>query len=40
MDDLLYVTTTVVFFTLMLAYVRGCDALGRGENERGAADER
>jgi hypothetical protein len=28
--DLLYLLLTVVFFALMLAYVRGCEALGRG----------
>ena len=32
--DLLYVGGTVLFFALMLAYVRGCEALGR----RAAAD--
>ncbi len=29
MLDLAYIALTVAFFTLMLAYVRGCDALGR-----------
>jgi hypothetical protein len=30
MLDIIYVALTVVFFALMLAYVRGCEALGRG----------
>ena len=29
MFDLLYVAITVAFFAIMLAYVRGCKALGR-----------
>jgi len=29
MGDVLYVTGTIVFFVLMLAYVRGCARLGR-----------
>jgi hypothetical protein len=29
MLDIAYVALTIVFFALMLAYVRGCDALGR-----------
>jgi hypothetical protein len=29
MRDLMYVLGTVVFFLLMLAYVRGCERLGR-----------
>lgn len=29
MLDLVYVLATVAFFALMLAYVRGCAALGR-----------
>ena len=29
MRDLLYVGVTVAFFALMLAYVRGCERLGR-----------
>jgi hypothetical protein len=29
MLDIAYVALTVVFFALMLAYVRACDALGR-----------
>ena len=29
MGDILYTAVTVLFFVLMLAYVRGCDALGR-----------
>lgn len=30
MADLAYLLLTVVFFALMIAYVRGCEALGRG----------
>ncbi len=33
MLDVLYVAGSVVFFALMLAYVRGCEALGRGTVE-------
>ena len=29
MLDIAYVALTVLFFALMLAYVRACDALGR-----------
>lgn len=29
MLDAAYITLTLLFFTLMLGYVRGCDALGR-----------
>jgi len=29
--DLLYILLTVAFFGLMLAYVRGCQRLGREE---------
>lgn len=29
MKDVLYVAGTIVFFALMLAYVRGCARLGR-----------
>lgn len=28
--DVVYVLATILFFALMLAYVRGCAALGRG----------
>ena len=31
MLDIAYVALTVLFFALMLAYVRACDALGRGQ---------
>ncbi len=37
MRDLIYVVVTVSFFALMLAYVGGCERLGRdgaGEAER------
>lgn len=30
MIDLAYVLGTLAFFALMLAYVRGCERLGRG----------
>ena len=33
MGDFLYCTITVVFFGLMLAYVRGCEALGRSTTD-------
>ena len=29
MLDVAYLLTTIAFFGLMLAYVRGCEALGR-----------
>lgn len=29
MIDLIYVLGTIAFFALMLAYVRGCEVLGR-----------
>jgi hypothetical protein len=31
MLDILYIAITIVFFGLMLAYVRGCERLGREE---------
>jgi hypothetical protein len=37
MLDLVYIAVTVAFFALMLAYVRGCERLGRdgtSEEER------
>jgi hypothetical protein len=36
MLDLIYIAVTLVFFGLMLAYVRGCERLGRdaGGEER------
>lgn len=37
MLDVVYILVTLVFFGLMLAYVRGCELLGRestGEDER------
>ena len=37
MLDVLYITLTVVFFGLMLAYVRGCEALGRRTDGEGRA---
>ena len=30
MTDLLYLLGTILFFAAMLAYVRGCERLGRG----------
>jgi hypothetical protein len=33
MLDVIYLLTTVGFFAAMLAYVRGCEALGRGAGE-------
>jgi hypothetical protein len=35
MLDIAYVALTVVFFALMLAYVRGCDSLGRRQDGEG-----
>jgi hypothetical protein len=32
MLDIVYVALTVLFFALMLGYVRGCDALGRRQD--------
>ncbi len=37
MRDIAYIALTVVFFALMIAYVRACERLGRGstgEEER------
>lgn len=37
MIDVVYIVLTMAFFLLMLAYVRGCERLGRdatGEEER------
>jgi len=37
MTDLIYVLVTVVFYGLMIAYVRGCELLGgdgEGEEKR------
>lgn len=37
MLDLVYIVVTLAFFGLMLAYVRGCEHLGKdgtGEDER------
>jgi len=31
MLDILYIAVTIVFFGLMLAYVRGCERLGHEE---------
>jgi hypothetical protein len=32
MLDTAYIALTLAFFGLMLAYVRGCDRLGRGQD--------
>jgi hypothetical protein len=41
MLDLVYLAATVAFFAAMLAYVRGCEKLGRDESLAAeAADER
>jgi hypothetical protein len=43
MIDLIYVLGTLAFFWLMLAYVRGCDLLGRtasSDVERAETDTR
>jgi hypothetical protein len=32
MYDLLYIAGTIVFFALMLAYVAGCQSLGREDD--------
>lgn len=37
MRDLAYIALTIVFFGLMIAYVRGCERLGR---DASAEDER
>jgi hypothetical protein len=37
MMDIVYIVVTVLFFALMIAYVRGCELLGRdaeGEEKR------
>ncbi len=36
MLDLLYVLGSVVFFVAMIAYVRGCEALGRDSGSKEA----
>lgn len=41
MYDLLYLAGTVAFYALMLAYVAGCERLGRSaDGDESAADER
>jgi hypothetical protein len=37
--DLAYVLGTLAFFALMLAYVRGCERLGRGSAVESARPE-
>jgi len=34
MLDLVYVAITLGFFALMLAYIRGCEALGREDTHK------
>jgi hypothetical protein len=38
MADLLYLVGTILFFRLMLAYVRGCERLGRAGADAAAAE--
>ena len=33
MLDLLYIAITIAFFAIMLAYIRGCEALGRATTQ-------
>jgi hypothetical protein len=33
MRDLAYVALTLAFFAMMIAYVRGCELLGRGASD-------
>ena len=40
MLDIAYIVGTVLFFALMLAYVRGCAALGKRTPGDVAAEER
>lgn len=37
MIDVMYLLGTLAFFALMLAYVRGCELLGRSEPLNGEA---
>lgn len=37
MLDIAYLALTVVFFALMLAYVRACDSLGKRQDDEGRA---
>lgn len=40
MADFIYVLTTVVFFALMLAYVRACQGIGaKGAEDAGSSEE-
>ncbi|MFN8579449.1 MAG: hypothetical protein U0163_00520 [Gemmatimonadaceae bacterium] len=39
MTDLIYVLVTVVFFVLMLAYVSGCERLGRHATDGSAKEQ-
>jgi len=36
MNDLIYVAGTIVFFAVMLLYLRGCEALGRAPDDEDA----
>ncbi len=40
MLDVMYLVGTLVFFALMLGYVRACEALGRRVDMEGPPDER
>jgi hypothetical protein len=40
MPDLLYVGGTILFFGLMLGYVRACEALGRRGDAEARPDDR
>lgn len=40
MLDLAYVLGTTAFFAAMLAYVRGCDRLGRGRDDAPVPEHR
>jgi hypothetical protein len=39
MVDLLYALGSIAFFALMLAYVRGCEVLGRSAEEESPAHD-
>lgn len=39
MIDLIYVLATILFFALMIAYVRACDALGRRDSSGESAEK-
>jgi hypothetical protein len=39
MIDVVYVAGTVLFFALMILYVKGCDRLGRSADVERASEE-